>query len=671
MAGGEPKHSRRAVTPSEGDHGATSLTELEEAGMHEKIEPDQTMQVDVADLDSPARRTGPRRVAAGAGRVMPRRWSPPPMTPSTGTRLLRETPLPSGVQHSIQQAPPRQATPAGVFALPVPRGDDDELPRQAGGSATVPGLAPSMSRLTIPGLASPPAPHAPPPQEREPEPARESEAELVWGESSLPAPAPAVEAKPKPPRTPPPPLPVRTPLPPRKISVAPGKTHPGLAPPGASEAAVKAHVAKAQQEDRSTFPGLQPKGLAPPPAPLLPPIPIGQLARGPSTSSNISASTIDRMWDASAVKDAIAASSASAEISSPEIRISEGPVQVQPKPAAVPARGDAAIAWAEVVEGLNGILARSSPSGPKLMAAQHGPLPPPSVPVRKNDMGMPDLSEAMRVDAVRAQMVRAAPPETTPLEFEERATPSSSMMESPRRRRFPKWLVPALAFVTVATLGVSLVSLIAKHATPVAQGKEVGKEVVAREAKEARRENVPAHAASSAMAMAPATTRPAAPKPPVTASVAASPPPAETAAPEPAAKASSVTSSPAPKAAAADEGKSAYERAVRAHQSGDATKARSLYRIAVEKEPHNFEAQVGLGDIERQQGDKTAAALSYRRALAENPAFYPALLGLADVLWETGEKSQAQERYTEITKRFSPSMYPIRVRQRLNGVDGP
>ena len=116
---------------------------------------------------------------------------------------------------------------------------------------------------------------------------------------------------------------------------------------------------------------------------------------------------------------------------------------------------------------------------------------------------------------------------------------------------------------------------------------------------------------------------------------------------------------------------SAYERAVAAHQSGNLAKARTLYRLAVEKEPHNFEAQAGLGDTERAQGDKTAAALAYRRALAENPAFYPALLGLADVLWESGERAQAQERYTEITRRFSPSMYPIRVRQRLSAPESP
>ncbi len=105
--------------------------------------------------------------------------------------------------------------------------------------------------------------------------------------------------------------------------------------------------------------------------------------------------------------------------------------------------------------------------------------------------------------------------------------------------------------------------------------------------------------------------------------------------------------------------------ALEAQKSGDLARASTLFQALVAKSPNDIESLTALGDIARKEGRTRDAIGFYRRALTVNTSFFPALLGLADALWDSGERAAAQQRYTEITNRFSPGMYPTYVRQRI------
>ncbi|MDB4997132.1 MAG: repeat protein, partial [Myxococcaceae bacterium] len=156
--------------------------------------------------------------------------------------------------------------------------------------------------------------------------------------------------------------------------------------------------------------------------------------------------------------------------------------------------------------------------------------------------------------------------------------------------------------------------------------------------------------ASSVAIVAPTT-------PPVVASVA--PPVTSSATAKPA---TSATTAPATTEKA---GPASMAAALEAQKSGDLARANTLFKALVAKNPNDIESLTALGDISRKEGRTRDAIGFYRRALVVNTSFFPALLGLADALWDSGERAAAQQRYTEITSRFSPGMYPTYVRQRI------
>ena len=332
-------------------------------------------------------------------------------------------------------------------------------------------------------------------------------------------------------------------------------------------------------------------------------------------------------------------------------------------------------------------------------------MPPPSLPIRDrtHEQG-PDLSEAMREQSPRL----ATPRYSIPAYDDDRDTPSSASMQLMQpERRFPRWWFPLIA---AAGFGVGVLIVVGREGPPAATHAEVTaqKGAPASESKtpsagatnatgatgaaatgERTREPVvvterePAPVAAPPLVPAPIAPAPIATSAPAAAnerreepktvnastSARATEASAERAAAksERAANAANATDGAAPaEKPVREEGKTNYERAVNAQRAGDSARARTLFKTVSDKEPHNFEAQTGLGDAERAQGDKAAAILAYRRALAENPSFYPALLGLADTLWDSGDHTAAAERYAEVARRFSPSMYPNRVRERVS-----
>ena len=349
------------------------------------------------------------------------------------------------------------------------------------------------------------------------------------------------------------------------------------------------------------------------------------------------------------------------------------------------------------------------------------PLPPPSLPVRVRSHEGPDLSEAMREQVPEEGIGEAPPPLEAPRysipSLDDRDTPSSASMQLMQpERRFPRWWFPLIA---AAGFGVGVLIVVGRE--PPASHRA---EAPAKAAVSAPEPKAPAPSAPAASAPAPSVATPPAsvneprPEPPVVGTSSsearaeaptvgtsaserraeppttsapahdhatdktdkgagrsnsersAEPPPPKGERPSSAEGSTDGAGEP-PATPTKLEGKTSYERALSAQRAGDLARARTLFRQVSEKEPHNFEAQTGLGDAERAQGDKAAAILAYRRALAENPAFYPALLGLADVLWDSGEHAGATERYAEIARRFSPAMYPNRVRERVTETETP
>jgi tetratricopeptide (TPR) repeat protein len=154
--------------------------------------------------------------------------------------------------------------------------------------------------------------------------------------------------------------------------------------------------------------------------------------------------------------------------------------------------------------------------------------------------------------------------------------------------------------------------------------------------------------------------------PPIVSAVAIVAPPTVTTTTPPA-SAIVATTTPATTSAPAKatEKPTSMDAAVAAQKSGDLARATTLYKALIAKSPNDIESLTALGDIARSERRTGEAIGYYRRALLVNASFFPALLGLADALWDSGERAAAQQRYTEITTRFSPSMYPTYVRQRI------
>jgi len=339
-------------------------------------------------------------------------------------------------------------------------------------------------------------------------------------------------------------------------------------------------------------------------------------------------------------------------------------------------------------------------------------MPPPSLPVRAGAHAGPDLSDAMRAQIPMPALHEEGPRQPTPpysipssSSYDERDTPSSASMQLMQpERRFPRWWLPLIA---ATAFGAGVLLVVGHESTSSSPHPEPHKSAAAQTESKAPTASASAATAPAPTAQPQAAPEPIAPTPMAPAPIATSEPasvsagsgsgghrsdaPAVTArerTTERAAKedrgggksasdgqgaqtaSSSADGERAPSAVKpAGDAKSAYGRAVEAQRAGDSARARTLFAQVAEKEPHNFEAQTGLADAQRAQGDKAGAIVAYRRALAENPAFFPALLGLADTLWDSGEQSSAAERYKEIAQRFSPSMYPGRVRERAGGTE--
>ena len=343
------------------------------------------------------------------------------------------------------------------------------------------------------------------------------------------------------------------------------------------------------------------------------------------------------------------------------------------------------------------------------------PMPPPSLPVRSHEHGGPDLSEAMREQVPADEAPRYSIPSLD--DRDSSSSASMPLMHEPERR-FPRWWFPLIA---AAGFGVGVLLVVGREGPPSRNAAADSPKAVASAVQEAK-PAAPPVVATATTEPAPVAPTPVAPAPieptPVAVNERAPEPPqvgttASERRSEPAAapakvielgstkaadkpdkvektdksektdKADKADKTEKPAAATADatgepgatpaklEGKSNYDKAVNAQRSGDLAKARTLFRQVTEKDPHNFEAQTGLGDVARAMGEKQEAVAAYRHALAENASFYPALLGLADALWESGDKTAASERYAEIARLFSPSMYPNRVRERVSGGETP
>jgi hypothetical protein len=80
--------------------------------------------------------------------------------------------------------------------------------------------------------------------------------------------------------------------------------------------------------------------------------------------------------------------------------------------------------------------------------------------------------------------------------------------------------------------------------------------------------------------------------------------------------------------------------------------AEKWFRLALERDPFNVEANTGLGDIARRQNDLPRARDGYQRAVDRSPTYIPALLALADVRWDLGESKLARAHYIAVVERL-------------------
>ncbi|CAN5214597.1 hypothetical protein BH24ACT19_BH24ACT19_21070 [soil metagenome] len=92
-------------------------------------------------------------------------------------------------------------------------------------------------------------------------------------------------------------------------------------------------------------------------------------------------------------------------------------------------------------------------------------------------------------------------------------------------------------------------------------------------------------------------------------------------------------------------------------RQGRTEAAVGAFREAIEREPHNSENRVALGDLQRQQlGDPEAAAESYREALKYNPYSAAAISRLGDALLNAGDLEGAKAQYERLRERGKISL---------------
>jgi tetratricopeptide (TPR) repeat protein len=103
-----------------------------------------------------------------------------------------------------------------------------------------------------------------------------------------------------------------------------------------------------------------------------------------------------------------------------------------------------------------------------------------------------------------------------------------------------------------------------------------------------------------------------------------------------------------------------------AKNSGDLTRAASLYQAARDKEPTNIEALSGLADVARMRGDSATAGAYYDTVLKQNPTYLPALISSADIKWAAGDKATAVSLYKRVVAQSDPgSSYGQRAAARI------
>lgn len=93
------------------------------------------------------------------------------------------------------------------------------------------------------------------------------------------------------------------------------------------------------------------------------------------------------------------------------------------------------------------------------------------------------------------------------------------------------------------------------------------------------------------------------------------------------------------------------ERAAIYRDCGRPDLARENYKKAVETNPNNYEARMGLGDMEMRHGNPTEAEKQYRAAVALVPESPEAHKALGDALTKLGKTSEARKSY-EIQKNL-------------------
>ena len=88
----------------------------------------------------------------------------------------------------------------------------------------------------------------------------------------------------------------------------------------------------------------------------------------------------------------------------------------------------------------------------------------------------------------------------------------------------------------------------------------------------------------------------------------------------------------------------------------DRTEAEHEYAIALEKNPHEVQAAVRLGDLQSDRGDLDSAAGLYERALSQQPDNADAALGLARVYSEKNENEKALPLLQQVLKEDPTNM---------------
>jgi len=92
-------------------------------------------------------------------------------------------------------------------------------------------------------------------------------------------------------------------------------------------------------------------------------------------------------------------------------------------------------------------------------------------------------------------------------------------------------------------------------------------------------------------------------------------------------------------------------------RQGRTEAAVGAFREAIDRDPHNSENRVALGDLQRQQlGDPEAAAASYREALKYSPYSVSAISRLGYALLNAGDLEGAKAQYERLRERGKISL---------------